>query len=469
MSQSKKRNIIIGSLCAVVLLMAVGYAAFQTVLNIQGTSNITSSWNVKITKVESKNIVGTASNNGDPSFEELSATFKTSLQTPGDSIEYDITVTNAGSLDAKLDEITLSDTNNPAIKFTASGMTKGDVITAGNTKVLTVKVEYLSSVSEQPTNTTSSLTVDLDYSQAISNTPSGETAADKLIGTVVTTGDGLYADTYEEGRYIYRGGTPNNYITFNNEEWRIVSVETDNTLKIIKEERLPEVMSFDASNSRTASYCNYAEAGCNVWGSKTTMLNGSGSNVTQMAINLKFSTNKYDLPTSEATLNTYLNTTYYASLSNTAKNQISVHQFNVGVLMGYDDASETLAANISQEKANTWNGKVGLIEATDFIKSSTNGKCTNIYNGSYQNNTYPCKNNNYLYKSDYHWWTLSPYSDETSHFVWNVVSDGYLNHSYARDAYNTSADINGVRPVLHLKSDITLSGEGTQSNPYTIG
>ena len=86
MSQGKKRNIIIGSLCAVVLLMAVGYAAFQTVLNIQGTSNITSSWNVKITNVTSKNIVGTASNNGDPSFEELSATFKTSLQAPGDSI-----------------------------------------------------------------------------------------------------------------------------------------------------------------------------------------------------------------------------------------------------------------------------------------------------------------------------------------------------------------------------------------------
>ena len=71
MSNNKKRNIIIGSLCAVVLLMAVGYAAFQTVLNIQGTSNITSSWNVKITNVTSKNIVGTASNNGDPSFEAL--------------------------------------------------------------------------------------------------------------------------------------------------------------------------------------------------------------------------------------------------------------------------------------------------------------------------------------------------------------------------------------------------------------
>ncbi len=215
MGKNKKRNIIIGILCAAVILMAVGYAAFSTVLNIQGTSNITSSWNVKITKVESKNIVGTASNNGDPSFEELSATFKTSLQTPGDSIEYDITVNNAGSLDAKLDDIALSDTNNPAIKFTSSGMTKGDVITAGNTKVLIVKVEYISSVSEQPTNTASTLIVDLDYSQATGTTPSGESASDKLIGTAVITGDGLYADAYEEGRYVYKGANPNNYITFN--------------------------------------------------------------------------------------------------------------------------------------------------------------------------------------------------------------------------------------------------------------
>ncbi|MEI3508425.1 MAG: hypothetical protein V8R01_04880 [Bacilli bacterium] len=76
-------------------------------------------------------------------------------------------MTNAGSLDAQLDEITLSNINNSAIKFISSGMTKGDVITAGSTKILTVKVEYISSVSEQPTNTTSTLTVDLDYSRQL--------------------------------------------------------------------------------------------------------------------------------------------------------------------------------------------------------------------------------------------------------------------------------------------------------------
>ena len=418
---SKQRNIIIGGLCAIILLMTVGYAAFSTVLNIQGTSNITSSWNVKITKVESKNIVGTASNNGDPSFEELSATFKTSLQAPGDSIEYDITVSNTGSLDAKLDEITLSDTNNPAIKFTASGMTKGDVIAAGNTKVLTVKVEYLSSVSEQPTNTTSTLTVDLDYSQAIGNTPGGESAADKLIGTAVTTGDGLYADTYEEGRYIYRGGTPNNYITFNEENagWRILSVEADGTLKIIKNESIGS-KAWDTSNSN-----NWARP---------------------------------------ATLNTYLNNDYYNTLSSDAKNQIQSHSFGIGAVT-YNDTN--LGNTVTIENNTTWNGNIALATASEYVRTSNNSACTSV--NAYWN-TSSCYSNgsthNWLTKimnslTNKYSWLLSPYSG-TSNYVFYVSSPGALNYL---NATNTAP---GVAPVLYLKSDIQLSGEGTQSNPYVI-
>ena len=422
MSKNKKRNIIIGSLCAVVLLMAVGYAAFQTVLNIQGTSNITSSWNVKITNVTSKNIVGTASNNGDPSFEELSATFKTSLQAPGDSIEYDITVSNAGSLDAKLDEITLSDTNNPAIKFTATGMTKGDVITAGSTKVLTVKVEYLSSVSEQPTNTTSTLTVDLDYSQATGTAPSGESAADKLIATTVTTGDGLYADTYEEGRYIYRGGTPNNYITFNEENagWRILSVEADGTIKIIRDQSIGN-MAWDTSNS-----------------------------------------NSWARP---ATLNTYLNNDYYNGLTEAAKEQITTGTFKTGPVT-YNDTN--LGNTVAEENSITWNGNIALATASEYVRTSNNSACTSV--NAYWH-TSSCYNNgsthNWLMKimnSNKYNWLLSPIIGDLS----NSSNVFYVYYSGLLNDYLASNTAPGVAPVLYLKSDIQLSGEGTQEKPYKI-
>ena len=52
---------------------------------------------------------------------------------------------------------------------------------------------------------------------------------------IVTSGDGLYKDPYED-RYIYKGKNPNNYITFNGENagWRIISFEPDGTTKIMK-------------------------------------------------------------------------------------------------------------------------------------------------------------------------------------------------------------------------------------------
>ena len=43
-----RKNIIIGGLLALVLVMAVGYAAFATNLNITGTSTIDSKWDVHI-------------------------------------------------------------------------------------------------------------------------------------------------------------------------------------------------------------------------------------------------------------------------------------------------------------------------------------------------------------------------------------------------------------------------------------
>ena len=64
MSGKNKKQVIIGSLCAAILFMVVGYTAFSNILNIKGTTNISSNWDVKITNVESRNIVGNASNNG---------------------------------------------------------------------------------------------------------------------------------------------------------------------------------------------------------------------------------------------------------------------------------------------------------------------------------------------------------------------------------------------------------------------
>ncbi len=457
MTQRKKNNIIIGSLCAVVLLMAVGYAAFQSVLNIKGTSTIGSNWNILITNVTSKNIVGSASNKEEPTWEALTATFKTNLVSPGDSIEYDITIENRGNLNAVLDKITLSDSNNPAIKFTSSGLEEGSELNAGSSAVLTVKVEYLASVTEQPESTEGTFTVTLDYSQkeGTSVTPNEPITPDDLITKVVTTGDGLYEDPTETGRYIYRGSSPSNYITFNDETWRIISIESDGTLKIVRNNSVG-ARAFEEANVRTAAYCNYNVRGCNVWGSNKTMLNSAGENITTMPTQIGGSA--LSLPSEESQISIYLNNDYYNTLTQLSKSQINKHLWNVG-LLAYQ-SGQTLTTDLAQEAAYKWRGNIGLINATDYIKASTNTECTSVYSGSYKDSGFPCKNNNYLFKND-NYWTMAPQSHSSSPVAWSVGELGRIDYFYVDHNYN-------IYPTLYLISNIKLSGEGTRNNPYTI-
>ena len=55
------RNYIIAGLCMILVIMGVGYAAFQSQLKISGTSNIASNFLVKITDIQSTVQSGSAS------------------------------------------------------------------------------------------------------------------------------------------------------------------------------------------------------------------------------------------------------------------------------------------------------------------------------------------------------------------------------------------------------------------------
>ena len=94
----KKRNIVIISLVSIMLCMIVGYAAFRTSLNIEGTSEITSTWDIKITNVTSGKKTGDAENAKAPEWEDTRASMEANLYSKGDAMEYDVTILNNGSL-----------------------------------------------------------------------------------------------------------------------------------------------------------------------------------------------------------------------------------------------------------------------------------------------------------------------------------------------------------------------------------
>ena len=141
-----KQKIIIGALI-IVGLSSIAYAAFSQSLTINGTGTTTADWDVKITGITTVGSTGATQVNGSPTFTATSATFDVELAHPGASAEYEVTVENDGSIDAKLDSLTDIASINSAsptdITYTVSGVTAGTTtLPAGSTNTVTVKVTW---------------------------------------------------------------------------------------------------------------------------------------------------------------------------------------------------------------------------------------------------------------------------------------------------------------------------------------
>ena len=153
---------------------------------------------------------------------------------------------------------------------------------------------------------------------------------------------------------------------------------------------------------------------------------------------------------------TYLNGEYYNSLERTFKENIVSNTWGTGAVIWQNN---DLQGQITSENRYKWNGNIGLISVSDYIKANSNKETWGTVN---KNNSYysTCKNTNWMYISGTSWWTISPGSIY-SYTVWNINSDGYL---YGNDARNSV----GVRPAVFLNSSISLIGDGTESDPFII-
>ena len=162
-----------------------------------------------------------------------------------------------------------------------------------------------------------------------------------------------------------------------------------------------------------------------------------------------------------ASLNTYLNETYYNNqLSDMARDQIVAKDWGIGAVT-YDN--NNLATQINNENGTKWNGKVALVTVSEYIRSNSNKTSCGSFSLNTDNHN-SCRNTNWMYYSSNAWWTLSPYAGNLfiSFFVY---SDGHLSSFNGR----VDSDSLAVRPVVYLSSDIKITGgTGTQDDPYTI-
>ena len=237
--------------------------------------------------------------------------------------------------------------------------------------------------------------------------------------------------------YRYRGASPKNYVTFNNEVWRIIGVfptddgtgNIENRIKIIKDQSI----------------------GNNYW------------NTTQVA-----STSTYNNWTG-ATLMKYLNATYYNSLTNNgAIDMVDDAKYYLG---GYTNTNMTKDVMYQYERKisgsgtyyyssnpNSWTGKIGLMYASDYGYAASDECTQNL--SSYNNTT--CTSNNWLYNIKVGEWILPQVGGNNG----NV----FYVHSYS-NVSNCTVNNNSLasRPVLYLKPEVMIeSGDGTSSNPYKL-
>ena len=319
-----------------------------------------------------------------------------------------------------------------------------------------VKVTYNPEITSQPTDLDSTLNIELDYEQSAGGNIEPVPGVDQTIGgqevEIVSSGDGLYEDSYESGRLIYRGQNPNNYIEFNDELWRIIAKEADGTYKIIRNELLPEEMPFDEQGLRISGYCsNMMYYGCNAWSATANMVGGPAE-----YINGPYR----GLVEDDSSLNKYLNTIYLGTIQTNADKIVS-HDFNIGGIVGDNNSNGKIDLILKEELNYKWNGKIALASVSDYLNANSNqSMCNSVVLQSKNYKT--CVSTNWMYKSDKSWWLMSSYAySDYASYGFYVYSGGYL-------ASFIAADSHGVRPSLYLSSDINLSGTGSELDPYII-
>ena len=220
-----KKKIIIGIMCIAVLIMVVVYAAFQTKLTINGTGNITSTWNIEITSITSS-ITGTAYNISNPSYTGTTASFETGLKKPGDKIEYSITIKNSGSVDAIINEVNVQTTGSYVIIYTIEGIQNQERLASNATKSFKIIVEFDINATSIPSDTTKELIMNIECIQddGQSLTPSDpnidneDTGKPTLVNAILSDNTPQSDESIDFSQTSEEDGTKGLYYTSTNTE-----------------------------------------------------------------------------------------------------------------------------------------------------------------------------------------------------------------------------------------------------------
>ena len=297
----------------------------------------------------------------------------------------------------------------------------------------------------------------------------GMKATEYITNLLEYDGEGLKIDNTSDQNIRYYGSDPNNYVSFNNELWRIIGV-FGNNVKLVRSESLGN-LSWDSSESSVNGgygVNEWSQADLQVYLNKmyyggTTVTCYGGSNNTTTC-----PTNKLDDASKTLIDNHLWNTgapngdTLYDSTTK-SYDTFEFYKAERGTVNGKICSTSGNWCNDTVTRTTTWTGYIGLPYVTDYAYASSENDCNTKIDHS---STYKCKNNNWMhYGSTYNdsTWYLSPHAYPVSASnVWRVFGVGKV------VSFNAAYPLS-VFPTIYLKSNVIIeSGKGTNTDPYIL-
>ena len=299
-----------------------------------------------------------------------------------------------------------------------------------------------------------------DFSIGFPNANTSEEEIKKL--------SGLYKSEDNEGEsYYFRGAVENNYVKFgkgktiNNQEeddliWRIVRINGDGSIRLVSQESVGQSRynysnSNNNNNIKAAGYTYDNERACTK-DNPCTKEEGTPSIIKSYLEDwYQSNLSRHD---------TKIATSYFCNDTSMYENGTSDYNFGTPRRL-YNNQPSLRCPNPAEEDGSlqlyggVYKLKIGLLSADELNMAGlawTWSDSTTI-------------DTNYLYFNEHYSWTLSPWffriNENQAYII--VLNTGILSY-YTGSNDGTSY----VHPVINLKPDVKVTGEGTSANPYVV-
>lgn len=159
---NKKFHLLYIGLFVLLGSMTLGYSALSTTLFLRGEATINKpEYLVAISSIKQGTATGGAYAVTKPSLENTEGSLNTKLPSNEAGLQYTLEIKNYGKTSTVLDYVFFSQSN-PNVKFKLGGISIGDIITSGETRNVTITIEYWDDVTA-PTEDTIATLFNLEF------------------------------------------------------------------------------------------------------------------------------------------------------------------------------------------------------------------------------------------------------------------------------------------------------------------